>query len=226
MDHADAVGNQAVERYLLGEMPGAEAEVFERHFFECGDCAQELESGVLLAENMRAALAESSVAQQPVAVAAPKAVRGNWEWLKGLWRLPSFAVPALAAAALAGVVVYQAGELAQANKPRVLLAYAIKSATRGEPDRISVKAGQASLVIAPDDLPEVPSRTYRWDLYDSSGRTRFSLDSAAPPRGTAAQILIPARDLQPGPYSLAVRGMEGSSPGSEIARYTFVLEIQ
>ena len=42
MDHIEAVNNQAVERYLLGQMPDAEIDAFEKHFFECGSCAEEV----------------------------------------------------------------------------------------------------------------------------------------------------------------------------------------
>src|ERR1700735_3555112 len=98
MDHIEAVNNQAVERYLLGQMPDAEIDAFEKHFFECGSCAEEVESGVLFEENARAAFA-------PVPRSAPAAQR-NWlsRWLSH--RLsqsssgPAFAAPALGAGVL------------------------------------------------------------------------------------------------------------------------------
>src|ERR1700684_4328419 len=100
MDHTEAVNNQAVERYLLGQMPEAEIDAFEKHFFECGTCAEEVESGVLFQENARAAL-------PPVPMPAP-APKRNWlpQWLSPSWMRPAFAAPALAAGLLAVAVVY------------------------------------------------------------------------------------------------------------------------
>lgn len=55
MEHSEAANGHAVERYLLGEMTEPEAEAFELHFFECTVCKEELASGALLVENLRAA---------------------------------------------------------------------------------------------------------------------------------------------------------------------------
>ena len=100
MDHFEAVNNQAVEQYLLGQMPEAEIEEFEQHFFECGICAEEVQSGIVFQENARAAFA---------AAPRPEPAPAKRNWLAAWWPKPAFAVPAFAAALLAVVVVYQAG---------------------------------------------------------------------------------------------------------------------
>ena len=66
MDHIEAVKNQAVERYLLGQMPEAEIDAFEKHFFECGTCAEEVESGVIFQENARAAFGTAIPRRKPI----------------------------------------------------------------------------------------------------------------------------------------------------------------
>jgi hypothetical protein len=39
MDHSDATGIKAVERYMLGDLSVSEVEEFERHFFDCPQCS-------------------------------------------------------------------------------------------------------------------------------------------------------------------------------------------
>src|SRR5215467_2268672 len=98
MDHLGAINSCAVERYLLGHMPGSESESFERHFFECNVCASEIESGVLLEENLRAACVDDEVWPS-------KPVQSGW--LGGLSRGRVAVTPALASAILGALLIYQ-----------------------------------------------------------------------------------------------------------------------
>ena len=237
MDHTEAVNNQAVERYLFGQMPDAEIDAFEKHFFECGTCAEEVESGVLFQENARAAFAP---------VSKPAAARRNWlphglsrrlsHRLSQWWTRPVFAAPALAAGLLAAAVIYQAGfvipglrqQIAQTYAPQSLLAFALRSGTRGEANqenRITIPAAAQSFLINLD-LTDASFPSYRCDLYSGSGPALFSIDSPAPPLGSPLNLWIPVTKLKPGVYTLRVRGVRGSPPGSEIAHYTFVLQLQ
>jgi hypothetical protein len=230
MDHNEAVNNQAVERYLLGQMPEAEIEAFEKHFFECGTCAEEVESGVLFQENARAAF--PSVPQP-----APAIERKNWlsHWLSDWWTRPAFAAPALAAGLLAAAVFYQAGfvipalrqQIEQAHAPLSLLAFALRSGTRGEAGQengITIPTGTPSFLIDLD-LTDTSFPIYRCDLSSDSGLALFSIDSPAPPLGSPLNLLIPVAKLKTGIYTLRVRGVRGSLPGPEIAHYTFVLTL-
>jgi anti-sigma factor RsiW len=234
MDHIEAVNNQAVERYLLGEMPDAEIDAFEKHFFECGTCAAEVESGVLFQENARAAF-------QPVPQPASAAKR-NWlsHWLSPRlsqwWTRPAFAAPALAAALLAAAVVYQAGfvipalrqELARAQAPQAVVSLLLKSATRGptrgEEKSFLIPAGAPSFLVQMD-LDDTTFPQYQCALYDQSGALRWSLYSPAPPPGGQLNVVIPVAGLKPGVYTLKVHGMRGSQVGPE-ASYSIPLQFQ
>ena len=44
MTHQQAVDKQAVERYLLDEMPEIERFAFEEHLFDCDICADDVRS--------------------------------------------------------------------------------------------------------------------------------------------------------------------------------------
>ena len=223
MDHSEATSGHAVERYLLGEMTEPEAQAFELHFFECTACTEELASGALLVENMRA-VSVPEAAREPAAVPVrvkedgrrKGLLRGFAEW----WRRPLFVAPAFAAAALALVVVYQARELASINQPQALVSYYLKPASRGEDNRIRIPAGAGRFAISLD-LLDTSFPNYRCGLYDSSGNLRFSIDGPAPAAGAPLNILVPVRDLAPGVYTLRVHGLRDSQTGPEIARFPF-----
>src|ERR1044072_7052993 len=45
MKHQTCVESKVAERYLIGELPPAEREAFEQHYFECEDCAEDVRLG-------------------------------------------------------------------------------------------------------------------------------------------------------------------------------------
>lgn len=221
MDHTEAVSGRAVERYLLGEMTESEADSFERHFFECAVCSEELASGALLAENIRAV---SEPESSPARAAAEQAATLRHAAPKPTpwWRRPLLAVPTLAAALLAAVTGYQAREIARLNQPQALAVFALRSETRGPGDRIALPAG-ASRFAVNIDLPDNSFPSYRCTLQTDSAAALFSVDSPAPPPGAPLSLLISSRGMHSGVYTLRIQGLRGSATGPEIARYRFNL---
>src|SRR5436190_1105925 len=45
MNHDEAIGVQATERYLLHELPDQERDAFEEHYFGCAACADDVRTG-------------------------------------------------------------------------------------------------------------------------------------------------------------------------------------
>ena len=110
MDHTEAVQSNAVERFALGDLPLGQVEDFERHFFECSQCSEELRSLSVLTLNLRAVLSEEAtisaptvvrepVIEKPPPVFSPKAISPKW------WRQPLTMGPAFAAFAFAALLV-------------------------------------------------------------------------------------------------------------------------
>lgn len=50
MDHTEAKRSQALEKYLLRELSPAASEEFELHFFNCSECAEDLQKAHTVAE--------------------------------------------------------------------------------------------------------------------------------------------------------------------------------
>ena len=54
MDHNEALQLQAVEKYVLGELPPPLRDEFEKHFFDCQECALNVKAGAGFVDNARA----------------------------------------------------------------------------------------------------------------------------------------------------------------------------
>lgn len=54
MTHQQAVEKQSAERYLLDEMPEIERFAFEEHFFDCDVCADQVRTGAVMVEGVKA----------------------------------------------------------------------------------------------------------------------------------------------------------------------------
>lgn len=53
MEHAQATRLQAAVRYVLGDLPQAERDSFEEHYFDCGECALDVQAAAAFADNAR-----------------------------------------------------------------------------------------------------------------------------------------------------------------------------
>jgi hypothetical protein len=53
MDHSEAAAAGMVERYVLGELSGAERDAFEEHYFSCEVCGSELRAALQIEEAVR-----------------------------------------------------------------------------------------------------------------------------------------------------------------------------
>src|SRR5579872_1279797 len=91
MDHSEASQMEAVDRYVLGDLSVSEVEEFQRHFFDCPQCSEELRTLSVLQDNARAVLSEPS--PRPAHASLPAAESGAGWWQK--WLIPAL-VPALA----------------------------------------------------------------------------------------------------------------------------------
>src|SRR5215475_9616636 len=98
MDHPEAINLKAAERYVLGDLSVSEVEEFERHFFDCSQCSEELRVLSVLQENARAVFIEQSPGPRREPVLEQTRERASW-WrgLVSVWRQPWAVAPAMAA---------------------------------------------------------------------------------------------------------------------------------
>lgn len=99
---------EAIERYLLGQLPDAELESFEQHYFACETCFKDLEAGRLVQASLASRAEE--IRREPI----PIRTRSTYPWIAGL---------AVAASLIIAVGIVwrttQASLQQAANHPRV-----------------------------------------------------------------------------------------------------------
>jgi hypothetical protein len=233
MNHNEAVRLQAVEKYLLRELPPDQLEAYEEHYFDCPACAEELKATVAFMETTRQVFREE--APQVTDVKTLIRSRGGWfGWLR-----PAFAVPVFAALIL--LIGYQNGVTiphlkdatsnpsAQIFSTTVHLAGSVRGGSEsGEAaTKISVHAGEGFIL----DFDFTPARSfgaYTFQLQDDSGRPVLRGVLAGNKTNQAVQLPVSGLD-RPGKYNLVFFADDNSnSPAasvSEVQRLTFTVEF-
>ena len=233
MDHAEATQMGAVERYMLADLSVSEVEEFERHFFDCPQCSEELRTLSILRENARAVFIEQhsspSISGVPVPgvltedqpVIPPNPGRTGWRF----WS-PMLA-PALALLIAAVYVGYFAGER-KTGEPQSVNAYPLYAASRGAETVIAPPAGAQFFTLYMDRTWDRDFASYRAVVHDEgqAGAERFSMTLPAPEPGRAIQVLFPVRALGAGRYVLTILGKDSSGQEVKAADYSFTLRFQ
>jgi hypothetical protein len=225
MDHLDAEQIKAVERYVLNDLSVSEVEEFERHFFDCPQCSEELRALTIFQENARAVFAGEDPAPVPAMVTAPKSAAKWWQGFSPQWsssRMASWA-PAFAALLIglfAGWASFHPREDVQA-----LYAHALYAQARGEETVVSPPAGAESFELYLDKTWDGEYASYTAVLDDASGAEKFTLPLNAGAAGDAMRVLVKGHRLTPGKYVLVMRG-NNSGKETELARFPFTLRFQ
>jgi hypothetical protein len=228
MDHTQAMDAQASERYLLGELPANEAEDFERHYFECEECALAVEAGRVFIANARAVFAEGAFPPVPEAIKPRKSL---FAVLSRLWERPAILAPSIASLLFFAVVLYQdtvviPGMRRTLDTPRALPVFQLPAATRGAGTHIDLPAGTPSLALSADIPPGPRFPKYRCEL-TAGDRTIFQVTVPPPDAGQPVTILVPTRELQSGQYALTIYGIGPHGVSSnKISDCLFDFQIQ
>jgi hypothetical protein len=232
MDHSEAMHMRAVERYMLADLSVSEVEEFERHFFDCPQCSEELRTLTILQDNARAVFVEpvpSPVAVSLPAVPVPPGTKAGW-WrdIKGLlWLRPSVAAPAFALLVIALLAGYETGIRRPGMGIQPISAYPLYAASRGEETVIAPPAGAEFYSLYMDRTWERDFPSYKAVLQDDAGATeRFSMNLTAPAPGRPIYVLTPVRALSDGKHVLRILGIDDAGKETEVARYPFTLRFK
>jgi hypothetical protein len=224
MDHLDAEHMRAVERYVLGDLTVSEVEEFERHFFDCPQCSEELRALTVFQENARAVFAEQDLAI-PASKPVPESAAGWWNRLSSLG-LPSIGSRQWAVAACALLIGIFSGYLASSSPEKVqaVSAYPLYAQARGEETMVSPSSSSKFYTLYLDKTWDGDYSSYRAVLQDAaSGTEKFAVTVAPGTPGEAIHVLIPSHQFAPGRYVLV---MYGAGKDAELARFPFTFQFK
>jgi hypothetical protein len=231
LDHLHAQQMNAPERYLLGELPPAEAEDFELHYFECQQCALAVESGEQFIACARAYYADP-VTPKP-RVGAQKPGRSFLQAVSAFLSRPVFAIPAMAA--LGALSIYQGAVVIPPMRSvlytsRFLPAVQLLSASRGDEPVLSVSLkdpfAELKADIPPAErYPAEPYKEYFCDLTRGGSLVSTTL-APAPAEGQPVTIEFPVGQLKAGHHDLTLYGVKPDGQRSDkVSTYPFRVEF-
>ena len=223
MNHDEAIREQAVERYLLGELAEDARARFEEHFFDCAICASDLKTGAILVDALRA---------DRLPIAAPKPDIHLIPKRTSPWLRP-WLVPALAASLL--VVAYQNILVLPAMRKAVVVAQTpavmnnvilANIDARGSDIPKLAAPALASFLISVDIPSKSVYASYICLLYNSSGDRLWQMPITAQQAENTVSLRVPTEKAASGTNELRVLGVPaaGGSP-AEVGRYRFNLQI-
>lgn len=217
--HVFADRDDAAERYLLGQMSESDRDTYERHFFECVECAEDVKSTAQFIDTCRSVLADRARAD----AAPPRPTRPVW-----LSR-PAAAVFTGALAATLAIIAYQnvvtIPGLARATAARAVTAVSLAAANaRGTSQTIAVPRQQPFVIFV--DIPPGAYDSYDGAIVAGNGQAILTVPISSQQARDAVPLLIPAGRLSPGDYTLLVTGRPraGDAP-VEVARLSFTLRF-
>jgi hypothetical protein len=231
MDHSDVVRLQAVEKYVLGELPVDVRDQFEEHYFDCAECAKDVNCLATFLTASRVVLEEST----PAKVSAPDARQQRREWFA--WMRPVIAVPAMAG--LLAIVVFQnvvtipslrqhtpaAGSAAVYSS-----SYRLQGATRGDNLAKVVIGPNESFALDFDFTPAVPYQSYTGNLVDRRGNTMLRFRVNGEMANKELHVVVPGDKVEAGNYDLVFSGDNDGSNGDprtrEVQRIPFAVEFR
>lgn len=199
MNHADAEALGAVEKYYLGELGVAERDEFEAHYFECAECASQLQA----LEAVRGTLREPLVAE-----AAPQR---PWVEKPGVARW-AFAASLLLAAVVSYQNLYTLPQLRQSvQRPRLITTIQPDVRYRGTP-------AAAMEFRVPLQFPPGYA-SYRIELQSASGSKLSDLHVTAAEAASSEGIGFGRSAERSGDLQVVLYGHNASFEPQEVNRH-------
>ena len=227
MDHPEAIGLMAVEKYLLNELSPELRRSFEEHLFECKECEFDIQAGYALIDGSKEVLTSTAI-EVPTAVVPGKPN----QWLS--WLRPAFAAPVMAL--LVALIGYQnlvtvpglKNAVAVAQSPQILNPVYLTAGTNRSENQVTVATKRNRPFTLTVDIPaESRFTSYVCELQSPSGELEGSLTVSAEAAKNSVSMSMYPKYGNSGTYQLVVFGVPQDG-GQKVAieRQPFELQIQ
>jgi hypothetical protein len=219
MEHTQAVETKAVERYLLGELAPSSREEFEKHFFDCQECSEDLRIGTLFLDTTKEALATD-----PGLGRSRSAPRWRFQWFQ-----PQYALAACMA--LLAIICYQnfvlIPKLRISSAPQTLALFSLAELGARDVSQPVIAPDHTKPYVLLVDIPADESFSdYVCEILTQDGTKVLSIDVPAADAKKPVPLLVPPSLLTPGSYRLVIlgRSAEEKIPHREIEQQSFQIK--
>jgi hypothetical protein len=227
MDHSEALQLQAAEKYVLGELSPALRDAYEEHYFDCQECAADLEATVAFVDASRDAFRSGlREAFEP----QPNSGISSWfRWLRPAVVVPAMAVLAVALAYQNFVTIPHLQRAAATPTGSASFISLIGANSRGEAAKSFAIRQNQPVILEVDIPPSSEFSSYLCEVQDDAGHVVHDGRVSAGDAKRSIHLIVPGGALQARAYKLRVLGQKdaGSASGSqpEVARLRFAIEF-
>ncbi|HEY1468348.1 MAG TPA: hypothetical protein VGF61_04845 [Candidatus Acidoferrum sp.] len=228
MDHLEAKRLHAAEKYVLGELTPDLRDAYEEHYFDCAECADDVQATLTFVSAGREVSREEPV---PVAVAPiHPAPRSRWT----SWFRPMIAIPAM------GVLLLAVGYYSRTSKPQIGVitapgqtilsspSFGLRGGDRLENEKTIVQVpANGSVQLHFDFVPSQVQNfsSYTGELQDSASRVLLLFNVPPDRVNKEVNLIVPSGLLHPGDYTLTVFGHDASSAAKiPVAQFSFAVQ--
>jgi Putative zinc-finger len=208
MNHSEAIESKAAEGYLLGDLPQAERDAFEEHYFDCRVCTDTIRAGAAMFAAGR------EVAKSP---------KSNVIWFPVKWFNARAVAAALAVVVgIQGYVMSRPLPLVQAMAPDIFITGTMRAGESNRPpiDFKNTQGAKVSVALLPDSV----SPSYRLEVRDSSGKSLFVDQETDEQVRTGDELHWLLRPLPAGRHELVIEGVRKDGNHFPIARDVIVVQ--
>jgi hypothetical protein len=219
MEHTQAVETKAVERYLLGELAPSSREEFEKHFFDCEECSEDLRMGTLFLDTTKEVLAAD-----PGLSRSQSAPRWRFQWFR-----PQYALAACMV--LLAVICYQnflvIPKLRISSAPQTLALFSLAELGARDVSEAVIAPDHAKPYVLLVDIPVDESfSNYVCEILAQDGGKMLSINVSAADAKKPVPLFVPPSLLKPGSYRLVISGRPADEKilSREIERQSFQIK--
>lgn len=228
MDHSEALRLQAAEKYVLGELSPALRDAYEEHYFDCQECASDVQAAVAFVDASRVAF--RSDPPEALESQGDSAISAWFRWLR-----PAVAIPVMAV--LLAVVGYQSlvtipkvkRDAASTSSGAANFVSLIGANSRAQ-DTTTFPVQSGKPLILEVDIPASDQfASYNCQLQAGSGRAVYQSHVSAADARKTVHLVVPSDFLRSQRYELVVLGEpasgSGAGSGTEVTRFSFTLAV-
>jgi hypothetical protein len=226
MDHLEAKRLHAAEKYVLGELSADQRDAYEDHYFDCAECAEDVNATLTFVTAGR------EVFREEPAPVAPKELVPRSRWTS--WFRLMIAIPAM------GVLLLAVGYYSRTSKPQVGVitapgqtilsspSFGLRGGDRLENEKTIVQLqGNDSVQLHFDFVPSQVQNfsSYTGELQDSASRVLLQFGIPPDRVNKEVNLIVPSGLLHPGDYTLTIFARDSSSAAKiPAAKFSFAVQ--